>query len=54
MNWLLALAVSLVWLVAVLLGKGGFIHMLLLVAVAIVVMEGSKTLVARRVRGPMR
>ena len=33
--WLLALALFVAWLVGVLLGKGGFIHILILCAVAV-------------------
>ncbi len=37
--WIVALALFLVWLLGVLLGKGGFLHILLLCAIAIVVVQ---------------
>lgn len=42
--WVIALVLFAVWLVGVLLGKGGFLHILILCAVAIAVVQ----LVARR------
>jgi len=37
--WGIALALFAVWLLGVLLGKGGFIHVLLLCAVAVAVVQ---------------
>ncbi|MGI9104945.1 MAG: lmo0937 family membrane protein [Pyrinomonadaceae bacterium] len=39
MNWIVALAIFVLWLTLWLIGKGGFIHMLLLTAVAIAVVQ---------------
>ncbi|MEJ7655101.1 MAG: hypothetical protein WKH64_18080 [Chloroflexia bacterium] len=37
--WFVALALFVVWLLGVLLGKGGFLHILLLCTIAIVVVQ---------------
>jgi uncharacterized membrane protein len=37
--WIVALALFLIWLLGVLLGKGGFLHILLLCVIAIVVVQ---------------
>lgn len=39
MIWIIAIALFAVWLTGVLLGKGGFIHILILCAVAVVVVQ---------------
>ena len=39
MLWLIALALFLGWLVGLLLGKGGFLHILILCAVAIALVQ---------------
>jgi hypothetical protein len=39
MLWLVASALILVWLIAVIFHKGGFIHILLLTAIAICVVQ---------------
>jgi hypothetical protein len=38
-QWIIAGALLAVWLVALLLGKGGFIHILLLCAIALIVVQ---------------
>jgi hypothetical protein len=40
--WLIAIILFVVWLVGVLVGKGGFIHILILCAVAIAVVQWAK------------
>jgi hypothetical protein len=37
--WLIALALFVAWLVGLLLGKGGFLHILILCAVAVAVVQ---------------
>jgi hypothetical protein len=39
MIWGIALTLFLIWLVGVLLGKGGFIHVLLLCAISVAVVQ---------------
>lgn len=39
MIWLIAAALYLAWLIGLLLGKGGFLHILLLCAIAITVVQ---------------
>ena len=39
MLWLIALALFLGWLVGLLLGKGGFLHILILCAVAVALVQ---------------
>ncbi|HEX8473748.1 MAG TPA: hypothetical protein VF666_06915 [Pyrinomonadaceae bacterium] len=37
--WLVALALFVVWLLGIILGRGGFVHILLLCAVAIALVQ---------------
>ena len=37
--WLIALALFVAWLIGLLLGKGGFLHILILCAVAVAVVQ---------------
>ena len=39
MLWVIAVALFLAWLVGLLLGKGGFLHILLLCAIAVAVVQ---------------
>jgi hypothetical protein len=39
MLWVIAVALVVVWLVGVLFHKGGFLHILLLVAISIIVVQ---------------
>lgn len=39
MLWLIALALLVAWLIGLLFGKGGFLHILILCAVAIAVVQ---------------
>ncbi len=38
-NWLIALALFLIWLGGLIFGKGGFIHILLLCAIALALVQ---------------